>query len=87
MEHFFTYSQQVYSMGSLTKQQIAYWSKKYDEEEDQSNATLEGELGERLRRSRILTKKDLVQILERKFQGRLLDRRKKAVESHLQSFR
>jgi len=64
-------------MGSLTKQQIAYWSRKYDQEEDQANATLEGKLGERLRSNRILTKKDLVQILEWKFQGRLLGRRRR----------
>ncbi len=76
MERFFTNRQQLSLMGSLTKEQIAYWSKKYDQEEDQYNTGLERELGDRLRRTRVLTKNDLIQIIEWKFQGRLLGRRK-----------
>jgi hypothetical protein len=63
-------------MVSLAKKQIAYWSEKYDVEEDQYNSSLEKELGEQLRRTKQLTKDELGQIIEWKFQGRLLGRRK-----------
>ena len=66
-------------MGSLTKEQIACWSKKYDDEEDLDNSNLEQELGDKLRRTKELTKDELKQIIEWKFQGRLLGRRKRSL--------
>jgi len=79
MLSFYPPSRQFSFMDSLTKEQIACWSKKYDEEEDQDNSSLEQELGDKLRRTKELTKDELKQIIEWKFQGRLLGRRKRSL--------
>jgi thermostable 8-oxoguanine DNA glycosylase len=63
-------------MIKLTKEQILEWCRKYDTEEDQYNAGLETELGNKLRAEKELDKEDLIKIIEWKFQGRLLGRRK-----------
>lgn len=61
---------------SLTKQQVKFWLEKYDTEEDQYNTGLEQQLGDKLRRTAVLTKDELTRVIEWKFQGRLLGRRK-----------
>ena len=60
---------------SLTKEQVNYWLRKYDKEEDLYNTDLEQELGDKLRRTKELTKDELSQIVGWKFQGRLQSRR------------
>lgn len=52
-----------------------YWSQKYDREEDLYNTGLEQELGDKLRRTKELTKDELCQIVGWKFQGSLKGRR------------
>lgn len=63
--------------GPMSRGQVTFWIEKYDKEEDQYNTGLEQQLGDKLRRTRVLTKGELSQIIEWKFQGRLLGRRKK----------
>jgi len=62
-------------MGFLTKDEVMRWSRKYDKEEDLYNTGLEQELGDKLRRTKELTKDELGQIVGWKFQGRLEGRR------------
>ena len=64
-------------MARLDKEEILFWSGKYDQEEDQYNTGLEKELGEKLRSTKEFSKNELIQIIEWKFQGRLLGRRKR----------
>jgi len=61
----------------LSKQEIIKWCEKYNKEEDQYNTGLEDELHDKLRNTKELTKEDLIKIVEWKFQGRLLGRRKR----------
>jgi hypothetical protein len=63
-------------MSKLTKQEVLIWSQRYDREGDLYNTGLERELGDKLRDTKGLTKNQLIQIVEWKFQGRLLGRRK-----------
>ena len=46
-------------MGFLTKDEVMRWSQKYDKEEDLYNTGLEQELGDKLRRTKELTKDEL----------------------------
>ena len=62
-------------MGYLTKEQVLSRSQKYNNEEDLYNAGLEQELGDKLRRTKELTKEELDRIVGWKFQGRLVGRR------------
>jgi hypothetical protein len=59
----------------LDKEQVLYWSQKYDEEEDLYNTGLEQQLGDKLRRTKELTKDELCQTVGWKFQGQLQGRR------------
>lgn len=71
----FTESEQIALMCFLTKDQVIFWSQKYDKEEDLYNTGLEQELGDKLRRTKELTKDELAQIVGWKFQDRLEGRR------------
>jgi 5'-3' exonuclease len=51
----------------LDKEEIIQLAEKYDNEEDQWNTELEGNLGNKLRTTKELTKEDLIQIIEWKF--------------------
>lgn len=61
----------------IDKKELLRWYEKYNQEEDQYNTSLELELGNKLRATKELTKEELIKIIEWKFQGRLLGRRKR----------
>ncbi len=61
----------------MDKQELLRWYEKYNQEEDQYNTPLESELGNELRTTKELNKEGLIKIIEWKFQGRLLGRRKR----------
>jgi len=63
-------------MANLDKEEILFWASKYDQEEVAYSTGLEKDLGDKLRSTKELTKDELIQIVEWKFQGRLLGRRK-----------
>ena len=60
----------------FTKEELLEWKRKYDSEEDQHNKGDEERIGEKLRKNKFMTKKDFIEILKWKFQGRLLGRQK-----------
>jgi len=63
-------------MANLDKEEILFWSRKYDQEETAYSTALERDLGDKLRSTKELSKDELIQIVEWKFQGRLMGRRK-----------
>jgi len=54
-------------MHELAKDEILFWSNKYDAEEDQWDPRLETRLGERFRTNKEMTKEDLIQVVRWKF--------------------
>ena len=60
----------------MDREEILKWCRKYNDEEDQYNTTLEPRLGNKLRATKELTKEDLIEIVKWKFQGKTVGRRK-----------
>jgi len=61
----------------MDRDTIIFFRDKYDREEDLYTRGDEKELRDRLRKNNYLTKEDLIQIIEWKFQGRLAGRQKR----------
>jgi len=61
----------------MNRQELLGWYEKYNKDEIQYNTALESELGNKLRKTKELNKEELIKIIEWKFQGRLLGRRKR----------
>lgn len=64
-------------MKQLTKEEILHWLDRYNKEEDLYNTGLEEELRANFRKNKFITKENLEKIIEWKFQGRLIGRRKR----------
>jgi hypothetical protein len=64
----------------LSKDEILYWSKKYDLEEDLYNQGEEIELGNKFRKNGYVLKTDLEEIVKWKFQNSLIGRRNRILK-------
>lgn len=61
----------------ITKENITIWKNKYHIEEKQYNTEIEDKLRTSFNKKGFMSKEDLIKIMEWKFQGRLLGRRKR----------
>jgi hypothetical protein len=64
----------------MTKEELIYWLKKYNSEEDLYNKGEEKKLGEKFRQNNYIEKEDLINVLKWKFQGPLVGRQKMNIE-------
>ncbi|MGB7294576.1 MAG: hypothetical protein WBC70_03230 [Candidatus Aminicenantales bacterium] len=64
----------------MDRKSIIYWRDKYDREEDKYNKGEEEELRANFRKSRHITKEELIRIVKWKFQGRLEGRQKRILK-------
>jgi hypothetical protein len=63
----------------MNAEELRFWRNKYDKEEDAYNKGIEEELRAKFQKDGFVTKSDLLKIVEWKFQGRLLGRRKRVL--------